>query len=166
MREGTTVARELVERLWKDPPEAPQPSHVPVVPTLPPSDHIVHRPDLGYLNRRWVWTNDAGTNGRGGFRRRLKLRLARLIARSIDSYFAEERAFIEHLVRFQNDVARKSDQLSDEIRHVAATDRSLVAWMQDQIDDLSRKNELLHGLLEARIERLEASQDGARTSPR
>ena len=168
MKEGTTVARELVERIWKDPPEVPRPNAAPVVATLPPSDHIVHRPDLGYLNRRWVWANEPETNGGPSFglRRRLKARLARLIASSIDYYFVEERAFIERLVRFQNDVATKSDQLSDEIRQVAAADHSLVAWMQDRIDDLSRRNDLLHGLLEARIERLETSKDVERESPR
>ncbi len=170
MNEGTTVARELVERLWKDSPERPQPNAEPVVATLPPSDHIVHRPDLSYLNRRWVWENQPGAQDRGGFslglRRWLKARLARLIASSIDYYFIEERAFIERLVRFQNDVAKKSDQLSDEIRQVAIADRSLVAWIQEQIDDLARRNEELHGLLEGRLERLEASQDREQKSPR
>jgi hypothetical protein len=169
MKEGTTVARELVEGLWKDAPVVPPPTAPPVVATLPPSDHIVHRPDLGYLNRRWIWAHEPDTNGSAGLglglRRRLKARLARWIASSIDSYFVEERAFIERLVRFQNDVAKKSDQLSDEIRRVADADRSLAAWLQEQIDDLSRRNDLLHGLLEARLERLEASEERERRSP-
>jgi hypothetical protein len=170
MKEGTTVARELVERLWKDPSGARQPNAEPALATLPPSDHIVHRPDLAYLNRRWVWEKKPDTASRRAspfrVRRWLKARLARLVVDSIDAYLVEERAFIERLVRFQNEVAKKSDQLSDEIRQVAGADRSLAAWMQDQIDDLSRRNGLLHGLLEARVEALEASKGLERASPR
>jgi hypothetical protein len=170
MKEGTTVARELVERLWKDLRGTQPPNVEPAFATLPPSDHIVHRPDLAYLNRHWVWDKKPDAASRRGspfrVRRWLKARLARLVMDSMDAYLVEERAFIERLVRFQNEAAKKSDQLSDEVRQVAAADRALAAWMQERIDDLSRHNGLLHGLLEARVERLEASKAEERGSPR
>lgn len=165
MKEAT-LARELVDRLGNDPARAPRGDAAPEPPPLPPSDHIVHRADLAYLNRRWIWSGEPEAASRGWFpfdlRRRLKARLARFLASSIESYFIEERAFVERLVRFQNDVAKNSDQLSEEIRQVAAAERSLVAWMQDRFDELSRRNEALHSLLEARVERLEASRDAER----
>jgi hypothetical protein len=169
MKEGTIVARDLVERLWKDFPDAqPQRTEL-VLPTLPPSDYIVHRQELAYLNRSWIWASEADAASRREspfrLRRWLKARLARLIMRSLGHYFLEERAFIERLVRFQNDLARKVDQLSDEIRQIAFAERSAVDWMRNQVDELSRRNHLLHGLLEARVERLEASLSGERKSP-
>lgn len=161
MKEGTIVARELVDHLWTDPVAPPRPITEPVGATLPPNDHIVHRPELAVLNRTWVWTNEAESPSRGGLsfriRRWLKARLARLIMSSIDRYLLEERGFLEHLVRFQNQVAERSDQLSDEIRQVAAAERSLAVSMQERMDELSRRNDLLHGILEARVRRLEAS---------
>jgi hypothetical protein len=162
MNEGTTVARELVERLWTSSEEGQRTAAEPRVAALTPSEHIVHQPDLAYLNRRWIWASEpeGGTGGSPlGLRRRLKAAFARLVMGSMARYFVEERAFIEHLVRFQNDVAKKSDRLSDELREVAAVDRSTIVWMQDRLDELSRRNDLLHCLLEARVERLEASRD-------
>ena len=170
MKEGTTVARELVERLWKDPRGAQQPSAEPVLAALPPSDHIIHRPDLAYLNRRWVWEGDPDGARRSGsvfgLRRWLRVRLVRLIMDLLDAYFVEERAFLERLVRFQNEVAKKSDQLSDEVRQVAAADHSLAAWMRERMDELARHADLRHGLLEARVERLEGSKAEEGESPR
>jgi hypothetical protein len=169
MKEGTIVARDLVEHLWKDFPEAQPRQAEPVLPTLPPTDYVVHRPELAYLNRSWVWADKTEATDRREFplslRRWLKARLAQLIMRSLGRYFVEERAFIERLVRFQNDLAKKGDQLSDEIRQIAFAERSAVDWMRDQLDELSRRNHLLHALLEARVERLEASLGGERTSP-
>jgi hypothetical protein len=169
MKEGTIVARDLVEHLWKDFPDAQPRRTEPVLPTLSPSDHIVHRQELAYLNHSWIWAHeaDAGSRRESPFRLRrwLKARLARLIMRSLNRYFLEERAFVECLVRFQNDLARKVDQLSDEIRQIAFTERSAVDWMRGRVDELSRRNHLLHGLLEARVERLEAGLGGEQKSP-
>jgi hypothetical protein len=169
MKEEAIVARDLVDHLWKDAPDVHWRQAEPALATLPPSDHVVHRPDLAYLNRSWIWAPGPDATSLGevprSLRHRLKLWLARLIMRSLDGYFLEERAFVERLVRFQNDVAKKSDQQSDEIRQVAAASRSVVAWMQGQLDELSRRNHLLHGLLESRIERLEAGPNGERKSP-
>jgi hypothetical protein len=168
MKEGTIVARDLVEHLWKDVPDA-QPRRTELAhPTLPPSDYIVHRQELAYLNRSWIWAGEADAGRRESpfrLRRWLKARLTRVIMRSLDRYFLDERAFIERLVRLQNDLARKVDQLSDEIRQVAFAERSAVDWMRDQVDELSRRNHLLHGLLEARVERLEAGLRGEQKSP-
>jgi hypothetical protein len=169
MKEGTIVARELVERLWADPPAGPPPPAAQAA-ALGPNDHIVHRPDLAFLNRSWVWSNASEGPDRGGFaarvRRWLRTRIARLILTSIDRYLLEERAFIEHLVRFQNQVAETSDRLSDEIRQVAAAESSLAVWTQDRIDELWRRTDLLHGLLESRVLRLEASTSRERETSR
>jgi hypothetical protein len=169
MKEGTIVARDLVEHLWKDFPNAQPRQTGPILPTLSPTDHVVHSPELAYLNRSWIWADESDAAGRRelpfSLRRWLKARFARLLMRSLDRYFLEERAFVERLVRLQNDLAKKGDQLSDEIRQIAFAERSAVEWMRDQLDEASRRNHLLHGLLEARVERLEASLSGERKSP-
>jgi len=169
MKKDVIATRDLVEHLWKDAPDVQRQPTEPALPTLPPSEHVVHRPDLAYLNRRWIWAARRDANppdeAPWSLRRRVKLWVTGLILRSLDGYLLEERAFMERLVRFQNDVAKKSDQHSEEIRQVAAANRSVVAWMQDQLDELSRRTQLQHGLLEARLERLEAHVDAERKAP-
>ena len=83
MKEEAIVARDLVDHLWKDAPDVHWRQPEPALATLPPSDHVVHRPDLAYLNRSWIWAPGPDATGLGevprSLRHRLKLWLARLI---------------------------------------------------------------------------------------
>ena len=144
----TVRARELVEQLWSESDVPPPLAKSTAAPSLPASDHVLHRPELAYLNGHWVWEP---TGGRGW----LGKLFARLFARVLDRYLLEERAFVEALVRFQNDLARKSDQLSEEIRQLEAAQRTLALALDERLERIERQTAALHGVLEARVERLE-----------
>jgi hypothetical protein len=128
-----------------------------VIPDLPPSDHIVHRTELAHMNRHWCWefayepSRKEGLAGIlfGG----LKARLARFVWNVLDRHLRAERDFIENLVRFNNDLAKRCDQLSDEIRRVTKAEREVAAA-------LVRRADLGHSLLEARLTQLETMLQG------
>jgi hypothetical protein len=129
-----------------------------VMTELPPSDHLLHRTELAHLNRHWSWDVGYAPPQTGGLAAllfgRLKSRLARFVWNVLERHVRAERDFVENLVRFQNELARRCDQLSDEIRMVAEAEREVAAG-------LARRADLDHHLLEARLAQLEAILQGA-----
>jgi hypothetical protein len=128
-----------------------------VLPDLPPSDHLQHRAELAHLNRHWCWESryePPRTGGLGGVLfGRMKARLARFVWNVLDRHLRAEREFIENLVRLNNELAKRCDQLSDEIRAVARAERQVAAG-------LVRRADLGHHLLEARLVQLESMLQG------
>lgn len=144
MEGSRTDVREIVNRLRHE----CQATERPEPPLLPPSDHVQHRAELAHLNRNWMWEVRPEFPGHGAISAgvgKAKARIARFVLQQLFAkYLQTERDFTMNLVRFQNDVAKKIDQLSDEIRLLAKA-----------LNRLSERDEILHCALEARIKRME-----------
>lgn len=148
MSDAPLRSRKLVEELWSE-ADAPPPLDTEVrVPATLSSDDLRQHPELAYLNRHWVW--EAG--GVGSW---LRAKLAGLVGRLLERYLLDERAFVERLVRFQNDLAKRCDELAGEVHGLAAAQRALVEAVDERLERLERRASALHGALEARLERLE-----------
>ncbi|HSD10671.1 MAG TPA: hypothetical protein VLF14_06790 [Candidatus Binatia bacterium] len=151
-------ARKLVAELSAEARADEDPTARVVMTELPPSDHLVHRPELAHLNRHWSWDVSYTPPRTGGLAAflfgRLKIRLARFVWNVLERHLRAERDFIHNLVRFNNELAKRCDQLSDEIRMVTAAEREVAAG-------LARRADLGHHLLEARLAQLEATLQGA-----
>jgi hypothetical protein len=150
-------ARKLVAEMSAEARADEDPMARVAMTELPPSDHLLHRPELAHLNRHWSWSVSYAPPRTGGLAAslfgRLKVRLARFVWNVLEHYLRDERDFAENLVRFQNDLARRCDQLSDEIRSVARAQREIATGF-------SRSADLRHHLLEARLSQLEAELHG------
>ena len=157
MQANHVSARKVVAKLCAEARSDEDPMARIAIPDLPPSDHIQHRAELAHLNRYWCWEfgyEPPQTRGLAGFLfGRLKTRLARFVWNVLERHLGAERDYIENLVRFQNELAKRCDQLSDEIRMVAEAEREVAAG-------LARRADLDHHLLEARLAQLEAILQG------
>ncbi len=158
MQANPVSARKVVAELCAEVRSDEDPMARIVIPDLPPSDHLQHRAELAHLNRHWYWEfgyEPPRTDGlAGALFGRLKARLARFVWNVLDRHLRAEREFIENLVRFNNELAKRCDQLSDEIRIVTRAEREAAAG-------LARRADLGHHLLEARLAQLEAMLQGA-----
>lgn len=157
MQADYVTARKVVAELCAETRGDEDPMARIVIPDLPPSDHIQHRAELAYLNRHWLWETGHEPPPTEGLGRillgRLKARLARFMWNLLERHLRAEREFIENLVRFNNDLAKRCDQLSDEIRMVTQAEREVASG-------LVRRADLGHHLLEARLAQLEAIFQG------
>ena len=105
----------------------------PVSPLeLPTRTLLADNSDLAHLNRHWV-IGEPGEPIRSGlaaklrrwlipapFRRWIRQWLARAVLSSLERYLLEEREFLSALVRYQNELAVRTDELVAEIRNVAS----------------------------------------------
>jgi hypothetical protein len=151
-------ARKVVAELCAETRSDEDPGARISIPALPPSDHIQHRAELAHLNRHWSWEfgyEPPRMRGlAGSLFGRMKARLARFVWNLLERHLQAERNFVENLVRFNNELAKRCDQLSDEIRMVSQAEREAAAG-------LARRADLGHHLLEARLAQLEALLQGA-----
>jgi hypothetical protein len=151
-------ARKVVAELCAETSGDENPMARIVIPDLPPSDHIQHRAELAHLNRHWLWETGYEPPRTEGLGRallgRLKARLARFVWNLLERHLRAEREFNENLVRFNNELAKRCDQLSDEIRMVTQAEREIASG-------LARRADLSHHLLEARLAQLETMLQGA-----
>ncbi|MEA2627192.1 MAG: hypothetical protein QOD06_3237 [Candidatus Binatota bacterium] len=157
--EGAPIdARRLVEEVWRE-AEAERVPPRPFVPTsLPPADHIQHRPELAQMNRAWLFDLDGGPAPSGALapvKRALRALARRVVLPVMSSYLVREREFLENLVRFENDLARRADELAEETRTVARSVRELGDLVRVELERLRDRQDRLHRLLEARVEDLE-----------
>jgi hypothetical protein len=151
------TARKVVAELCAETRGDEDPMARIVIPDLPPSDHIQHRAELAYLNRHWLWETGHEPPPTEGLGRilvgRLKARLARFMWNLLERHLRAEREFNENLVRFNNEMAKRCDQLSDEIRMVTQAEREIASGLVQRADRG-------HHLLEARLAQLEAMFQG------
>ena len=154
--ERTVVdTRDLVERLWRDAKAAENDAPPRGVPELPPADHILHREALAYLNRGYLVADlpevplPEGSGLRVQFRRRVTRIAAGVVRFMLERHLVDYREFLVQLVRFENELAKKSDVLGDEIRAVAAGAREEMRLLAERV-------EMHHRLVEDRLARLEA----------
>jgi hypothetical protein len=134
---------------------------------LAPAPSLRASRELEYLNRGWVLEGGIESRRLGVFtvlRRTLVPRfvrswirgmLTRVVVSVLEPYLLEERAFLERLVRLQNELARRGDELADETRALAAATDGLGRWLDGTYAHLVAHDELLHAQAERRLERLE-----------
>jgi len=140
-------ADELVARVWEE-AAARAASIEPLTPdeaTAP--EALALDGQLAYLNQHWAFATSPATPA-SSRARRTRERVARLLAFP-SRYFAEEREFLAHTVRFANEVARRTDDL-------AAADTRLRRDLRAEARRLADRDQTLHDLLEARVAALEA----------
>lgn len=143
-------ARELVGRLWAE-TEARKVVE-DTVPALPGAVSLQHGHILRHLNAKWQFDISPFTGNATGLRRRLKVRLGRTVVSLLQGYLEEERDFLAHLVRLQNELAVRTDEAAEEVRQVVQALRASVTM-------LSERDDRLHALAEARLEQLQAAID-------
>ena len=139
---------------------------------LAPASSLRASRELEYLNRGWVLEGGLEAPRLGLFatlrraliprfvRSWLRGALTRLVLALLEPYLLEERAFLERLVRLQNELARRGDELGDEARALAAATQSLGRWLDGTYAHLVAHDELLHAQAERRLERLERALRG------
>jgi hypothetical protein len=97
---------------------------------------------LAYLHAHWALPDapDAAAFG-GGLRGRVLRLFARLAFRVLAPYLRSERDLLANLVRVNDALARRCDELADTMamRHAeeAANEAGLAAWLQDRADRLA-----------------------------
>ena len=117
----------------------------------PVSAHVQHEPELAYVNQHWVLPTNPPDPAPGRFlalRRRMKAAVSRTVLSVLGRYLLGEREFLAALTRFQNDVARRADTLSEELH-------ALVVAARLEESRLRERDEILHRALEERIASLE-----------
>lgn len=144
----TLDARDLVERLWQQ-TQARRQAIASTLNGLEDVEALTHSDELRYLNARWRLDVPSGLPRVGpAWKHRAKERVAQLVLHLLDRYFTDERDFLAHVVRFQNKVAVAHDELVDQLRE-------LIDQLRDESRRLAERDELLHRLLEERVEQLE-----------
>ena len=143
MEDGELDPQELLERLHDD-------KRSLVWTPLSPSDRLIvwrQRPmrdeeALEYLHQHWTLPDgpDAATFG-GGLRGRLVGLFARLAFRVLGPYLRSERELLAHMVRMNDALARRCDELADTVAErqtaEAENDARLAAWLQVHADDMA-----------------------------
>lgn len=143
MEEGELDPRELLERLHAD-------KRTLVWTPLAPAGNLVtwrQRPmrdeeALEYLHRHWALPDqpDAAVAGRG-LRGRLVAVFARLAFRVMGPYLRSERELFAHLVRMNDALARRCDELAEALSERqtadAENDARLAAWLQVHAEESS-----------------------------
>jgi hypothetical protein len=105
--------------------------------------------ELSYINRHY--SLPFSYQAPGGLLTRMKRILRRLAGRAVfgvlHGYLLEERDFLANLVRLQNELSLRIDRLSTEV--------GSLAMATSDAHRLVEQSEILHRLLERRIESLE-----------
>lgn len=143
MEDGELDPQELLERLHAD-------KRALVWEPLAPSSWLItwrQRPmrdeeALEYLHRHWALPDgpDPVTFARGP-RGRLVALFARLAFRVLGPYLRSERELLAHMVRMNDALARRCDELADTVAErqtaEAENDARLAAWLQVHADDMA-----------------------------
>jgi hypothetical protein len=141
-------ARKLVEEIWQR-AEDELLGGTSVLPPLKDFESLEHNGDLRYLNSHWsIDPAQAGPPRGSEWKQKARSRFAASVYAVLDRYFAQERDFFAHSVRYQNEVAQWCATLSREIRQVASA-------LEDEARRLSERQDVVQRRLEARVAELE-----------
>ena len=148
MEASALDAGDLVERLWRE--AAVRDDDTSWLDEFKDVERLEHSSELRELNRTWPLEVPTSLPRLGpAWKHRAKDRVARVVLSLLDRYFSHEREFLAHVTRFDNQVAAAHDELADQVRSLAEELAATSRRLRD-------RDELLHRLLEQRIERLEA----------
>jgi hypothetical protein len=138
-----------VERLWRDVKRREQVDELVTVPTLPTPEKLQENSTLRALNLLWDIPIPSAPPAEGqSLKGRAKYRLAAFVLGLLQPYFEEERNFRARSVQMLNTYAGNEDALAAEIRQVADA-------LQTEARRLADRSELLHSLLEQRLDELQ-----------
>ena len=140
-------------------------------------ERLREHPDLDYLNRCWRFHTAPLPTSPGPFQRLrgwIHAKISGIVVSVLTRYFRQERDFLANLVRVQNEMARRLDDLADgagrslevqnemarridllthEMRTLdGATHRFSVAF-REAFAELEERDEILRMLLEKRLEK-------------
>lgn len=142
-------ARELVERLWRDVKRRQETDSLITLSTLPTSEKLMESGTLRALNTMWDIPLPAALPAdRRSAKARAKHRLATFVVALLTPYFEEERNFRARTVQMMNTLAGNEDALAEELRNLADA-------LQTESRRLAERSELLHTLLEQRLDHLQ-----------
>jgi hypothetical protein len=145
-------SRELVERLWADVRLRERVETATTLPDLPVHEQLTHQEALRYLNMYWdVKPVGLSTPPGRSLKHRAKRRAAAFVLSLFGEFLEGEREFRAHVVRVSNSLATGHDRVSTEVRELAEGVRSESRRLIDEIN-------LLHRLLEERVEALEQTR--------
>ncbi|MGH7858163.1 MAG: hypothetical protein ACREQY_12635, partial [Candidatus Binatia bacterium] len=136
--------------------------HDTEIPILGPAGRMQENEDLSYLNRFWQLERTPPPASGGRFLRLrawLKGQAFGVVDSVLARYFREERDFLENLVRVQNELARRIDELAHEVRTVGLATHRFAGAFRETFADLRERDEMLRMLLERRLAELEARKE-------
>lgn len=139
MDERAVDARELLDRVRQENRAA---RWLPLPPTDLPATRNPAREDesLYYLHKHWALpdTFDGSTAG-GGIKGRMLRFLGKLTFRVLGPYLREERELLAHMVRSNEALARRCDELTQAMWQreldAAENEAKLAAWLHETLPD-------------------------------
>lgn len=107
-----------------------------------PGHPLASDESLQYLHQHWALPDQASPH-RGGPRGRLASLAGKVVFRVLGQYLREERDLLSHLVRMNETLARRCDELAvtvaDQQVAEAANQAQLAAWLHAEPPDNSRR---------------------------
>jgi hypothetical protein len=167
MERPTIDVRELIDDIRKTGSVTTGAAASGIAVSLPDAASLRASPELGYLNRHWFVDAElvpADVAFAVRLRRALVPRFVRkwirtwvaeIVCASLERYLLEERVFLENLVRLQNDLARRGDELAEETRLLASITGRVAERIGEISDQSVARDEYFHVRAERRLERLE-----------
>jgi hypothetical protein len=117
--ESGVNSREMVERIWHEVALREALAAEPLDDKRPPRVELHHDMERHYLNAHCMLDHtpsDLSSAGRfPQLKSRLKRRAAHFVVGVLNRYFTDEQEFLAHLVRFQNNLAERHDELGREV---------------------------------------------------
>jgi len=148
MADADINAQQFVREVWER-AEGELLSPHPVVPNLPEYESPEHDGDLRYLNSHWsIDPAPEGFRSNNPMKDKAKDRVAGTVLSVLHRYFAQERDYFAHVVRFSNRMAEWGGRMAREIRVVQQS-------LHDESRRLIERQDVLHRRAEERIEALE-----------
>ena len=95
-------------------------------PGREPVPSLFHNTELDYLNRNFALSRHYQSESRGllaPIKKRAKAMLASFTFQFLEDYLASEAEFLAHLVRLENEIARRIDRLNDDCDRIEAETR-------------------------------------------
>ena len=91
---------------------------------------------LEYLHRNWMLPNSFDDSGRAGLRAKLSNRVGRFVYTVLGPYFRAERDLLAHMVRVNDALEKRCDELTNriqEVRHQVADRQAAEARNQAEL---------------------------------
>jgi hypothetical protein len=167
MEHATIDVRELIDDIRKNGGATDGSASAGIAVSLPQAASLRASSELGHLNRHWVVDAElVTTNARSAVRLRrmlvprfirtwIRKWVAELVSAALERYLLEERVFFENLVRLQNDLARRGDELAGETRLLASITGRIAERLGELSDEAVARDEFFHARAERRLERVE-----------
>jgi hypothetical protein len=161
--EATYRSRDLVEQIWHDVAVEAELATEPIAAAPPDFALLIHDEERQWINAHCELDTspaDLPQVGRlGSLKAGFKHRAATFVVAVLRRYFVEERELLAHMVRFQNNVATRHDELAAEVKR-------LHQQLPAELRRLWQRDALLFELLASRVAELEDEVEDLKKAPR